>query len=107
MTYLEQVAIEIEQEARPHAAPDAEMRGLFLAYAVLALAKAETTTAPDVHDAWAARMLDRGREHPSLVPYEELATDVQGQDEPFVAAIRRVARRRQLRGRYPDAQVRR
>lgn len=72
------------------------MRDLFLIYAVLALAKGERTSAPDVHDAWAAWMLGRGRSHRSLVPFEQLDSPVQHEDDPFVEAIRGVARDRGL-----------
>lgn len=97
MTYLEDLAAEIEAEARPGEAPDESMRGLFLGYAVLALSKGNSTTAPDVHDAWVAWMLGQGRTHRSNVPFAELSPEVQREDDPFVEAIRRVARRRGLR----------
>jgi hypothetical protein len=100
VTYLEAVASEIEAEARPGEAPDSDMRDLFLAYAVLAHAKGEGTTAPDVHDAWVAWMLGRGQSHRSMVPFSELAPDVQREDDQFVEAIRHVARKRGLRGRW-------
>ena len=99
MTYLEDLAAEIEAEARPGEVPDASMRALFLLYAVLALSKGDATSAPDVHDAWVAWMLGQRRSHRSNVPYADLAPDVQHEDDPFVEAIRRVARRRKLRAR--------
>jgi hypothetical protein len=103
VTYLEEVADDIEAEARHGEALDAGMRDLFLAYALLAFAKGDATTAADVHDAWVAWMIGQARSHRSIVPFEELALDVQREDDPFVEAIRRVARRRGLRGRWPDA----
>lgn len=96
MTYLEDLAAEIEAEARPNEAADPSMRMLFLLYAVLALSKGVSTSAPDVHDAWVAWMLGQGRGHRSNVPYADLSPRVQHEDDPFVEAIRRVARRRGL-----------
>jgi len=103
MTYLEDVAHDIEAVVRPGQESDADMRDLFLAYAVLAQAKGEATTAPDVHDAWVAWMLGRRRDHSSMVPFADLPADVQREDDPFVEAIQRVARQRGLRGRWAQA----
>lgn len=87
MTYLEKVAQQIE-----HRVPDGLMppdaQGLLLLYAVLARAKGTTVTAEDVHDAWAAWMIMRGEDHPSVRPFGELSADVRREDEPFVSAIR-------------------
>jgi len=49
------------------------------------------TTAEDVHDTWTAWMSARGEEHPSMRPFASLPASVRRQDEPFAAAIRRVA----------------
>ncbi len=94
MTYLEEIASDIEAEVDPKLVPDEDTTGLFLMYAVLADARGSEVTAQDVHDAWSAWMILRGEEHRSLVPFDELPSEVQAQDEPFVEAIRRVARRR-------------
>ena len=94
MTYLQDLADEIEAEALPAGTPDAQMRDLFRVYAVLAQAKGEETTARDVHDAWVAWMLSLGRDHESMVPYSELPPEVQREDDRFVSAIREVVCRR-------------
>jgi hypothetical protein len=72
---------------------------LFRIYAVLALVQGERVTAADVHDAWSAWMCGEDPSHPSLKPSAELAPDIRVQDEPYVAAIRAVARARGLDGR--------
>ena len=94
MTYLEDIAAGIALEANGDFADPLE-RPLYLLYAVLALTKGEATTARDVHDAWVAWMAIRGEAHESMVPFENLSRDVKDEDDPYVAAIRRVARRGQ------------
>ncbi len=92
--YLEQLADAIRDAVPEHLLPaEGDSRELFLIYAVLALAKGETVQPADVHDAWVAWMLARGEaDHDSMVPFDQLPEDVQREDEPFVAAIRSVAR---------------
>lgn len=90
MDYLSAIAEAIRAELPPeHRDGDRE---LLLIYAVLVRAKGEATTAEDVHDAWAAWKAMRDLDHDSLVPFSALSADVQGQDDPFVQAIHRVAR---------------
>ena len=93
MTYLSDVAGEIERELPPDLVPSEGEGDLMLLYAVLCLAVGQAVTAENVHDAWTAWMTARGQEHDSMVPFGELAPDVQLEDEPFVLAIRRVADR--------------
>lgn len=62
-------------------------------YAVLALAKGQALTGRDVHNAWSAWMSSIDPDHESVEPYDELAPDVRREDDPLVAAIRRVAPR--------------
>jgi hypothetical protein len=76
------------------ALPDENAHDLFLIYAVLALAKGERVELADVDDAWAAWMTTRDPEHESIRPFGQLPSGGKHEDEPFVAAIRRVARRR-------------
>lgn len=99
MTYLEDLAAEIEAEVDADRRPSGDTRVLFLGYAVLALSKGTSTTAPDVHDAWAAWTLVTDPSHRSLLPFEDLSADVQAEDEPFAEAIRRVAARHGLLAR--------
>ena len=72
--------------------PDEDTSDLFLAYAVLLLAKGEAVTREDVHNSWVAWMESKGEEHESMVPFAELPLGTQGEDSPFVLAIRSVAR---------------
>ena len=92
MSYLDQTARTIRAAVSPDlVSAEADLEQLFLLYAVLARAKGLTTTASDVHDAWVAWMLARGKEHEAIRPYDELDPDTASQDVPFVEAIRRVA----------------
>jgi hypothetical protein len=60
-------------------------------YAVLVLAVGEEVEAANVHDAWAAWMSQSDPGHESIEPFDNLAQDVQAQDEPFAEAIKKVA----------------
>ena len=92
MTYLRALADEIAHEVG-EGRPDRSHRDLFLLYAVLALVRGEDADRRDVHEAWVAWMDMRGEEHASMVPFDDLSSDVQAEDEPFAQAIRAVARR--------------
>jgi len=91
MNYLAQIAERIRREIPPNKLPDGDLDSLFLAYAVLALAKGERITREDVHNAWVAWMTEQGKEHESLRPFSELPSDIKEEDDEFVMAIRRVA----------------
>lgn len=92
MTYLEGLAQQIRQAVDGDALPDGDTSKLFLIYAVLLLAKGEAVTREDVHNAWVAWMIGKDEQHESLVPFATLPPDTQGEDSPFVSAIRTVAR---------------
>lgn len=91
MSYLDELAAEIEQRLPDHLLPDGDTRALFRLYALLALAKGRAVSAADVHNAWAAWMQERDPGHRSLKPFEALDAETQASDEPFVEAIRAVA----------------
>jgi hypothetical protein len=93
MTYLDELAEEIRRAVPTDALPSDDTSSLFRIYAVLLLAKGEAVTRGDVHNAWVAWMLDKGETHKSIVPFEKLPTETQGEDSPFVIAVRTVARR--------------
>jgi hypothetical protein len=93
MSYLDQLAAEIARQISPDALPDPDTSRLFRLYALLALVKGTDVTAADVHDAWSVWMLELDPGHRSIRPFEELDADTQASDEPYVAAIRAVARR--------------
>ena len=93
MTYLRSLAAQIANSVGPDSTSSSDhAEALFLIYAVLARSKGTSTDARDVHDAWVAWMLIRGADHPSMVPFDELAPEVQQQDAPFVAAILQASR---------------
>ena len=93
MTYLDELASEIERHVPADLLPDGDTRSLFRLYALLALAKGGSVDAADVHNAWAAWMQERDTHHPSIKPFEALDAETQASDEPFVEAIRAVAER--------------
>lgn len=94
MSYIDEVAEEIRRSVPPDLIPDRDTTALFRLYAVLALAKGEVVALEDVHDAWSAWMSAEDPEHPSLRPFEELSSDVRSADQPYLGAIREVARDR-------------
>jgi len=94
VTYLDEIAADIRNDVPLDALPDEDTTTLFLSYAVLLLAKGEDVTREDVHNAWVAWMESNGQEHESMVPFNELPTETQAEDSPYVRAIRSVAQSR-------------
>ena len=97
MNYVDELAKAIRGAVPPDLLPDGDTSVLFRLYAVLAMAKGEGVVLEDVHDAWSAWMSEQNRGHPSLKPLAELPTDVRRSDEPYLNAIRAVARERGLK----------
>ena len=93
MTYLDAVADAIKKEVPVDAMPSEDTTDLFRLYALLLLAKGDSVTRSDVHNAWVAWMASRGERHSSMRPFDELPDETKAEDSPFVNAIRRVARR--------------
>lgn len=92
MTYLDDVAAEIEYLVPRELVPEGEdTSALFRLYALLALVKGSAVDAGDVHNAWSAWMQERNPDHRSIKPFDELDAETQASDEPFVRAIRAVA----------------
>jgi len=98
MTYLDDIGLRIKSEVPSDDLPDEDTADLFVSYAVLLLAKGEGVTREDVHNAWVAWMQANGKRHESMVPYDELPSETQAEDSPFVVAIRAVARDRTGKG---------
>lgn len=96
MSYVDELADAIRRLIAPHQLPDRDTAPLFRMYAVLALAKGERVVLEDVHDAWAAWMSGQDPEHKSLKPLSELPGEVQRADQPYLDAIRAVARERHV-----------
>jgi hypothetical protein len=93
VTYLDELAIEIERQVPAELRPEGDTRSLFRLYALLALAKGRSADAVDVHNVWVAWMQERDPSHRSIKRFEDLDLETQASDEPFVAAIRAVAER--------------
>jgi len=93
MSYLDDLAAQIEHEVPTDVLPQRDTKLLFRLYALLLLAKGSAVTAPDVHNAWAVWMQERDPSHPAISSFEELDPAAQASDEPFVAAIKSVAGR--------------
>jgi hypothetical protein len=93
---LDSIANDIRDAVSPTALPDGDASNLFRSYAVLLLAKGESVTGEDVHNAWVAWMKEKGEQHDSMVPFDELPIATQKEDSPFVLAIRKVARERKV-----------
>lgn len=96
MSYVDELAEAIERLIPPDLLPVGDTSALFRIYAVLAMAKGVGVELEDVHDAWAAWMSAKDPGHRSVKPLEELEVGVQRADEPYLDAIRRVARDRSL-----------
>ena len=64
-------------------------------YALLALTRGINTTLEDVHDAWAVwTAATRNKlDHPSLIPFKELTTEIQELDREYMNGIHRAAQR--------------
>lgn len=91
MTYLDELASEIQRHVPARLLPDGNTRPLFHLYALLTLTKGRSVSAEDVHNAWAVWMLEQDPNHHSIKPFEELDFATQASDEPYVRAIRSVA----------------
>jgi hypothetical protein len=92
MNYLKVLAEKIKTEVPDEVIPKSpNLDSLFMIYAVLLLAKGVGTTKEDVHNAWAAWMTQSDDSHDSIKPFNELSIEIQGQDQPFVDAIHKVA----------------
>lgn len=60
-------------------------------YVLLVLTQGEETSLQDVHDAWAVWRNDSNPDHRSLIPFDELALDVQELDREYMDAIHKAA----------------
>jgi len=62
-------------------------------YALLALTEGVNTSLENVHDAWAAWRTATNPGHKSLIPFAELAPEVQEYDRKYMDAIHAVSAR--------------
>jgi hypothetical protein len=61
-------------------------------YALLVLVRGEWTTPKQVHDAWSFHASRTRPDHPAIVPFGELSSEVQDLDVSYAVAIRNVAK---------------
>lgn len=97
-TYIEKIAQQVYIETLPTGEEctcwPAGEDALWLGYAVLALARGEQTTSQDVHDSWSSWAVQHyDFVHRSVVPFGELAPEIQAYDDEYRDAIHRVAQR--------------
>lgn len=83
--YVQDVTADLAQRL-PSCPPD-----LLEMYAQLVLTTGVITTLEDVHQAWSVWRNRTDPTHRSLVPFADLAPEVQELDRPYADAIRQVA----------------
>lgn len=88
MNYVNQITRDLTRELR---GGDPE---LLRYYTLLVLTNGTSTSLEDVHDAWSMWQADVKADHKSLIPFEELALDIQEYDRKYRDAIRKVAAER-------------
>lgn len=81
-----QRAIELVNAESPGLEPE-----LAQLYALLALVKGANASLQDVHDAWAVWRTATRPAHKALVPFGQLAPEVQELDREYMEAIQRAA----------------
>ena len=104
MNYLDHIARDIERAIPAQTRPADDAQAMYRLYALLVLTRGTGTSLADVHNAWSVWMLERGMDHESLVPFEELPAEVQREDEPFQRAIISIAQRLDRKRRPPSLQ---
>jgi hypothetical protein len=87
---MSEVAAKIRGALPPEASPPDDADDLFVLYALLARTKGAQVTLSDVHDAWAAWIIQRREEHKALIPYESLDEETKAEDAPYLTAIHAV-----------------
>src|SRR5437588_7846712 len=90
--YLDNIAAKIREHIPNERMPSGDVEELLRIYAVLLRAKGATVTYGDIHDAWAAWMVQQDQTHAALVAYEDLPADVQKEDRVFTKAVRSAAK---------------
>lgn len=71
--------------------PECPDRQILRHYTLLVLSKGANTTMEDVHDAWTAWMVTVRPDHKSLIPFNELPSEIQEYDREKTEIIHKVA----------------
>ncbi|HEY2194510.1 MAG TPA: hypothetical protein VGH76_19740 [Actinomycetospora sp.] len=93
MTYIDDATHELNAQLSASHAGNGCPPELTKLYALLVLTRGADCTLEDVHDAWAVWTAAERPEHRSLIPFSDLAVDVQLLDVPYRDAIRAAATR--------------
>ncbi|MBB5854480.1 hypothetical protein ACFQ05_14325 [Amycolatopsis umgeniensis] len=89
--YLSDLAARVRAAVPSEAEPPADTDDLFVLYAILVRVKGTQTSLSDVHDAWSGWIIQKGMQHKSLVPFDQLDASTKSEDSPYLAAIHKVA----------------
>tara|TARA_R110000868_G_scaffold358021_1_gene619538 strand:+ start:166 stop:489 length:324 start_codon:yes stop_codon:yes gene_type:complete len=89
MNYIEEVYKLLDEELQ---LTGTEYEGLLETYGLLVLTVGRKCTNQHIHDAWSIWQNRTAKEHRSLYPFQDLSKHVQGLDEPYKLAVRRVAK---------------
>lgn len=95
MTYIDQASAALVAALAEHCGKDEDAgitMSLFDVYLLLVLTSGEDVTPKQVHDVWAIAEWYTRPDHRSIVPFDQLAPEVQALDQPFVDAIQAAAR---------------
>lgn len=90
--YIQEITSRIRDLVGPSALPKEGDSELLNSYALLVLAKGESVTNEDVHDAWSVWATKYAPDSESLVPYSELSDGLKEEDTPYAVAIRAAAK---------------
>ncbi len=90
-SYVDEVRQSLEEQL-PGLAADKELHDL---YALLAFVKGQAVTLEDVHDAWAIWRSRIAPQHRFLIPFNQLAPEVQELDQKYADAIGAAAQQRE------------
>ena len=93
-TYIDEIVEKVAERT--------ELKGknLIRLYSLLVLVKGENITLEDIHDAWSMDMNFKditppfcyGREHKSIVPFDQLNEETQNKDKEYLDALLTVAK---------------
>ncbi len=91
-TYIEEARDALVAASADGEYTTADEERLLDLYTLLVLVKGEEVTLEDVHDAWAVWRSRTRRDHPSIVPFDDLTKEIQDYDAPYAEAIKLAAK---------------